>query len=177
MAEKEREYFIIDGYNLIYASKELSGMLADFAAARDRLVHIVSEYGAYEKIDVTIVFDAPNTAEEEQQQEIGEHCRVVYTKAEETADSYIERLAYELARKKKVVRVVSSDSAIESVILGAGGVRVPSREFMNAIRRAKKHLRREYLGNVTIPLARHDVSTRLDEETLSELNRLRREDL
>ena len=180
----KREHFIVDGYNLIYAADELKAMFksdADtepnkdgLAAARDKLIHMVSEYGAYEQIDTTIVFDAPNTFDEEQIQNVGEHCRVIYTKAGETADSRIERLTYEFARMKKIVRVVSSDGTIESVILGAGGYRVPSREFMSAIRRTKKELRRDYLSNVTLPLIRHDVSTRLDAATVAALDKLRR---
>ena len=185
MGEKNRrEHFIVDGYNLIYAADDLTAMFKGdnanlpsgdgLAAARDKLIHMVSEYGAFEQYEVTIVFDAPNTYDEEQVQEVGEHCRVIYTKAGESADSRIERLTYELARAKQTVHVVSSDGTIESVILGAGGYRIPSREFMSAMRRAKKELRRDYLADVTLPLARHDVSTRLDSATLMALDKLRR---
>ena len=179
--DKKREHFIVDGYNLLYAADELKDMFAGesdggdgLAAARDKLIRLVSEYGAYEHYDVTIVFDAPNTYDEEQVQEVGELCRVIYTKAGETADARIERLTYEMARAKKTVHVVSSDGAIESVILGAGGYRIPSREFMTSVRRAKKEISREYLTSVTLPLARHDVSTRLDSATLSLLDKLRK---
>ena len=181
MGGKKREHFIVDGYNLIYAADDLTAMFKDetdgrdgLAAARDKLIHMVSEYGAYEQYDVTIVFDAPNTLDEEQVQAVGDYCRVIYTKAGESADSRIERLTYELARLKKIVHVVSSYGTIESVILGAGGYRIPSREFMSAIRRTKKELRRDYLSNVTLPLVRHDVSTRLDSKTLSALDKMRR---
>ena len=184
MSDKKREHFIVDGYNLLYAAPELKAMFKDengrdlggahLAAARDALIRMVTEYGAYEQYDVTIVFDAPNTFDDEFVQKIGDHCRVIYTKAGESADNCIERLTYELCAKKKIVRVVSSDGTVESVILGAGGYRVPSREFMTNIKRVKNELRREYLSNVTLPLVRFDAGTRLDEATIAALDKLRR---
>ncbi len=184
MREKKREFFIVDGYNLIYAAPKLTAMFVGedgqnlggdgLAAARDALIRMVSEYGAYEHYDITMVFDAPNTFDDEFVQELGEHCRVIYTKNGESADNRIERLTYEMARQRKIVRVVSSDGTIESVILGAGGYRIPSREFISAIERTKKELRRDYLSAVTLPLVRHDVSTRLDDATVAALDKLRR---
>ena len=64
---KKREYYLVDGYNLIHAWPELK--TDDFSAARDRLTHILIEYGAYEKLDITLVFDAGSTDEEEHAEE------------------------------------------------------------------------------------------------------------
>lgn len=172
---KNSEHFIVDGYNLIYASKELKEMMSDLSAARDRLLHILSEYGAYEKYRITVVFDAPNTLDDEHGETIDEYLRVIYTGAGETADSRIERLAYDLARQKATVYVVTSDGAEQSVVLGAGGYRIPSREFVKMLRRTKNHIRGEYVGKNILPLARHDVSTRIDADTAAKLDALRKE--
>ena len=149
-------------------------MNEDLAAARDELTKIVSEYGAYKNYETTVVFDAPNTDGREEIN-IDSRCRVVFTKKGETADSFIERITYELSKEKRRVFVVSSDSDVESIILGAGGFRVPSREFMDDIKQAKKKLRNRYLSAVTIPLSRHDVSTRIDKKTLDALDKMRHE--
>ena len=57
--KRRRECFLIDGYNVIHAWPELSRLAAiELAQARDQLVHLLTEYGAFEQYDVTIVFDA-----------------------------------------------------------------------------------------------------------------------
>ena len=126
MSKKKREYYLVDGYNLIHVWKELN--TEDFAAARDQLTNILIEYGAYEKFDITLVFDAGSTEEEEHVETYGDHFKVIYSGLGETADNVIERLVYELVKQRKEIHVVSSDAVIESVILGAGAYRHPSRE-------------------------------------------------
>ncbi len=169
---KKREYYLVDGYNLIYAWPELK--TEEFAIARDRLINILIEYGAYEKFDITVVFDAGSTDEEEHVESYGEHFKVIYSAAGVTADNVIERLVYELAKQRKEIHVVSSDGVIESVILGAGAYRHPSREFYRAIIRAKQHLRKEYLSSVTLPLVRSEVADQLDDNVFAKLEEIRR---
>ncbi len=171
----KREHYIIDGYNVIHAWPELNVLQGELAEARDRLIHILSEYGAYEKYDVTIVFDALFTEDEEHIEQQGEHLTVIYTGAGATADSCIERLAYESVRRGREVHVVSSDGAVESVILGAGAYRHPALEFRRAVRRVKQHLRDRYLGEVKIPLTRSEVGDRLDSDTAAKLDALRKQ--
>lgn len=172
---KQREHYIIDGYNVIHAWPELKALQAELSEARDRLIHILSEYGAYESYDVTIVFDAPFTEVEEHEEQVGEHLKVIYTGAGETADSRIERLAYESVRKGCEVHVVSSDGAVESVILGAGAYRHPAMEFRRAVRRVKRHLQEKYLGPVTLPLVRNEVGDHLDSDTAAKLDAMRKQ--
>ena len=169
---KKREYYLVDGYNLIHAWQELKN--EDFAAARDHLIHILIEYGAYEKLDITLVFDAGSTEEEEHAEKYGDHFTVIYTAPNDTADNVIERLVYELVKQRREIHVVSSDAIIETVILGAGAYRHPSREFYRAVKRAKQHLRREYLSSVTLPLVRSEVGDRLDDNVFAKLEELRR---
>ena len=172
---KKREHYIVDGYNVIHAWPELKKMQTDISEARDRLIHILSEYGAYEKYDMTIVFDALFTENEEQIEQMGEHLTVIYTGAGETADSCIERLVYASVRKGQEVHVVSSDGAVESVILGAGAYRHPVLEFWCSVRKVKRHLRDKYLGAVKLPLVRNEVGDRLDSDTATKLDALRKQ--
>ena len=170
---KKREYYLVDGYNLIHAWPEFKD--EEFAIARDRLTQILIEYGAYEKFDITLVFDAGSTDEEEHTENFGEHFKVIYTAPNETADNVIERLVYELKKQRREIHVVSSDAVIETVILGAGAYRHPSREFYRAIKRSKEHLRKEYLSNVKLPLVRSEVGDRLDENVFAKLEEIRRQ--
>ncbi|MBR6342399.1 MAG: NYN domain-containing protein [Selenomonadaceae bacterium] len=171
---RRREHYIIDGYNVIHAWPELKALQSNLSEARDRLIHVLSEYGAYENLDITIVFDALFTEDEEHTEKPHQHFEIIYTGAGETADSRIERIAYESVRRGREVHVVSSDGAVESVILGAGAYRHPSAEFRRAVRKAKKQIQQEYLGPVTLPLVRNEVGGQLDADTSAKLDAFRK---
>ncbi|MBR0102943.1 MAG: NYN domain-containing protein, partial [Selenomonadaceae bacterium] len=123
---------------------------------------------------ITLVFDAARSEDEESVEVYDDFFRVIYSGFGETADSVIERISYEEVRKRREVHVVSSDATIETVILGAGAYRHPSREFYRAVKRAKQHLRKEYLGNVTLPVKRNEVGDRIGAEVYAKLDKLRR---
>jgi len=169
---KKRPHYIVDGYNLIHVWKEID--ISDLESAREILIRNLIEYGGYENFEITVVFDAGKTEEEEREEVYSKIFRVIYSGFEETADSVIERLSYEEVKKRREVHVVSSDALIETVILGAGAYRHPSREFYRAIVRAKKHLRKEYLGNVTLPVQRNEVGDRINADVWAELEKMRR---
>ena len=171
--KKKRPHYLVDGYNLLHVWKEID--IGDLATAREILIRNLIEYGGYENFEITLVFDAGKTEEEEREEAYSKIFRVIYSGFEETADSVIERLSFEEVKKRREVYVVSSDALIETVILGAGAYRIPSREFYRAIRRAKKHLRKEYLGNVTLPVQRNEVGDRIDSEVWAELEKMRRQ--
>lgn len=174
MRKKPREHYIVDGYNVINLWPELVALRNDLSEARDRLVHMLAEYGAYEKFDMTVVFDALFTADDERIEVVNQHLEVVYTGKGETADSYIERLAYDSVRMGREVHVVTSDGAEQSVILGAGAYRHPSGEFYRMVKRAKKEIRDKYLGKVVLPVSRNEIASRIDAETLAKLDALRK---
>ena len=152
----------------------LTALRNDLSEARDKLVHMLAEYGAYEKYDMTVVFDALFTADDERVEQVNKHLEVVYTGKGETADSYIERLAYDSVRMGREVHVVTSDGAEQAVILGAGAYRHPSGEFHRMVKRAKKEIKDKYLGKVVLPISRNEIGSRIDAETLAKLDALRK---
>ena len=174
MKRQKREHFIIDGYNVINAWPELIALRSDLEHARDTLIHILAEYGAYENYDVTIVFDALFTADEEHCEKLNEHLDIVYTGEGETADSYIERLAYASVRLGREVHVVTSDGAEQSVILGAGAYRMPSGELHKTVQKVKKKIRDEYTGNKVLPINRSELGSRIDGEMAAKLDKIRK---
>ena len=169
---KKRPHYLVDGYNLIHVWQEIN--TDDLSAAREFLIRSLHEYGAYENFEITLVFDAARTEEEERVEIYDNFFRVIYSAFNVSADNVIERLSYEQVQKKREVHVVSSDATIETVILGAGAYRHPSTEFYRAIKRAKEHLRKEYLGNVTLPVKRNEVGDRIGAEVFAKLEQLRR---
>ena len=110
-AQREPAYYLIDGYNVINAWPELIRLRSNLDEARDVLIRILTEYGAFENYEMTVVFDAFATDEEEHALEISSRMRVIYTATGETADSCIERLAYTAVRMGREVHVVTSDGA------------------------------------------------------------------
>ena len=169
---KKRPHYIVDGYNLIHVWEEIN--IDDLALAREKLIRFLQEYGGYENFEITLVFDAGKTEEEERTEIYSKIFRVIYSGYGETADSVIERLSFEEVRKRREVHVVSSDALIETVILGAGAYRHPSKEFYRAVKRTKKHLQKEYLGNVTLPVVRNEVGDRIDADIFAKLDEMRR---
>ncbi len=66
---------------------------------------------------------------------------IVYTKEAETADMYIEKASYKLAKNNKV-RVVTSDGMEQLIILGNGALRVPSSAFYDEVKQAEDEIRK-----------------------------------
>ena len=58
---------------------------------------------------------------------------IVYTKEAETADTYIERTTYELAKKKYDVRVATSDRLEQMIIMGNDARKVPADDFKKEV--------------------------------------------
>ena len=171
------KHMVVDGYNVINAWPELTKLSQeDLEYARDVLIHILMEYGQYEKYDMTVVFDAQYTATEENVEEKTAHFKIVYTKEKETADSYIERTAYEASRHYgQEVYVVTSDGAEQSLILGAGAYRITAKELWRSVKHSKKNIHDEYTtGLYALPLKRNEIGLRIDDDVMAKLDALRR---
>ena len=126
------DYLLVDGYNIIHAWDELRKLAReDLDGARQRLIDRLRNYQGWKKNKVIVVFDAykvkgnPGSVER-----AGEVC-VVYTREAETADMYIEKTTYALAKERGEhrVRVATSDGLEQMIILGHGAVRMPAAEL------------------------------------------------
>lgn len=128
--EIQPEYLLVDGYNLIFAWKELNAVASDsLDSARQLLADMLSNYQGYKKNHVILVFDAYKVQRHKEDIIKYQNIHVVYTKEAETADSYIEKTSFELGKKYRV-KVVTSDYMQQLIILGHGALRISSREFI-----------------------------------------------
>lgn len=178
---RRRPYYIVDAYNVIYACPSLLAKSHDLEEARAKLLHVLIEYAAYERLELTVVFDGAVNRDwtmhaqgKGETEKLAAHVRVIYTDEGETADSRIERLAYEAARENREVHVVTSDSAEQFVALGAGAYRLPSMELYRRVQKARRGLEKEYLKNPTPEQGRNEVASHLDEATRKKLDALRK---
>ncbi len=139
---KQEEYLLVDGYNIIFAWEELSGLAgSDLNAARWRLTDILCNYQAFRKMHLILVFDAYRVKGNPGSVERYHNIDVVYTKEAETADQYIEKVTHEMSRKNHRVRVATSDGLEQIIIMGAGAIRVSARELLEEIRAAEAEMR------------------------------------
>ena len=123
------EYLLVDGYNIIHAWDELKEMAStNLEAARRMLMDILCNYQGFKKCIVILVFDAYRVKGNPGSVEHWNNIHVVYTKEAETADTYIERATYDLAKNHRV-RVATSDNLEQLIILGHGAVRVSAKDF------------------------------------------------
>ena len=134
------EFLLVDGYNIIFAWDELKKMAGtSLEGARHLLMDLLSNYQGYKKCVVILVFDAYKVKGNPGSVEHYRNIHVVYTKEAETADAYIERATYEIARSHpdRRVRVATSDNLEQLIILGHGAVRVSAREFLEEVEAAE----------------------------------------
>lgn len=133
---------IVDGYNMIGAWPELvklkqAELLED---ARDQLLFWLSNYARYEGVEVLIVFDAQFVPGIQQRYEKYQ-VTVVYTKTDETADSYIERVAGQRLNRLTQVTVATSDLAEQWAIFSQGALRMSARELYQTIKKTEKRIK------------------------------------
>ena len=134
-AEIQKEYLVVDGYNIIFAWEELKSLAkTSMDAARTALIEILSNYQGYRRCKVIIVFDAYKIKGGERRREKHGSVDVVFTKEGETADTYIERLTYEMNGKYRV-RVATSDRQEQIIALGNGAFRLSASELKGEIER------------------------------------------
>lgn len=119
---------LVDGYNVIFAWPELDALRQqDLGYARERLVEILANYGAFTGQQVIVVFDGHRAAGPAGT--VVDGVEVVFTRSGETADSRIEKLAYLFCRAGRQVYVVTSDWAEQTAVFGSGACRIPVREL------------------------------------------------
>lgn len=140
----KRQILLVDGYNMIGAWPELNQLKNQekLADARDLLLFKLSNYAKYEGIDVIVVFDAqlvPGVQQEYRKYQL----TVIFTKMDETADSYIEREASELMSRLTQVTVATSDLAEQWLVFSKGALRKSANELARDIQLTSKKIEQE----------------------------------
>lgn len=125
----EKEYLLVDGYNIIFAWEELKRLAeVNIDGARGRLLDILCNYQGIRGCELIVVFDAYRVAGHKTEIADYHNIHVVYTKEAETADQYIEKFAHENGRKYRVT-VATSDGLEQIIIRGAGCILISAKEF------------------------------------------------
>ena len=168
-----KEYLIVDGYNIINNWEGLKKeSMHSLDCARKRLLDIMSNYQSYKGIEVIVVFDAHYVKNSMEKHEIHDKVEVVYTKEFESADNYIEKFVKENA-DEYIIRVATSDSLEQRVILGLGGARISARELKEEVEEVSHKMDKGYINKT-----RHErnlLEYNLDPKIINKLERMRRQ--
>ncbi|MBQ6663823.1 MAG: NYN domain-containing protein [Firmicutes bacterium] len=132
---------VVDGYNVIFRWEDLKTLAAsDIGAARDRLTELLADYGAYTGEHVILVFDAYRNKGRIATQEEVLGVEVVFTGENETADSYIEKLAFARARKEQMT-VATSDRLEQMNVFASGAIRISALELKERLYEVGEEIR------------------------------------
>ncbi len=131
----QRSMVIIDGYNLIYADEDLNST-AQFSLekAREDLMDLLSNYVFYTKTELVLVFDAYLVKDGEGSEFLHDGYKVVYTKENQTADTYIEKLMHELGPDYSI-RMITDDRLLQFSAVHSGISRMTTKEFLEELTR------------------------------------------
>ncbi len=135
---RKEPYLLVDGYNVIFAwkdLKELAGVSLD--GARGRLMDILCDYQAMKGCRVILVFDAYRLQGHPVEFMDYNNIHVVYTREAETADQYIEKFAHQHGREYQIT-VATSDGLEQVIIRGQGCALLSARELEEEIKRTRE---------------------------------------
>lgn len=160
---------LVDGYNVIFAWNEAKRGGWSLDESRDKLIDALHDYAGYTDENVVLVFDGYKADRLQRSVEKRANVTVVFTKKDETADAYIERVAAQTP-SYVALRVVTGDRLEQLMVLGKGAVRVSSRELLSDMSRLR---RSEYARHAEMPQG-NPLMAHLTEEQRSILDQLRR---
>ncbi|MBQ8548491.1 MAG: NYN domain-containing protein, partial [Lachnospiraceae bacterium] len=140
--ERQEEYLLVDGYNIIFSWDELNEISkTNIAAARQKLMDVLCNYQGFKKCTLILVFDAYKVEGFQGEVQKYHNIHVVYTKEAETADQYIEKTVHQIAKKYKVT-VATSDATEQVIIWGAGAMRMSAQGLLQEVQETNKEIRR-----------------------------------
>ena len=148
--EPVEEYFLVDGYNILYAWEELRELMKiTLDGARHRLMDMLCNYQGYRKYNLIVVFDAYKVSGGVGSAEDYHNIHVVYTKEAETADQYIEKFAHDMGKKHRVT-VATSDGLEQVIIRSQGCLLMSASDLEEDMERVSRQIE-EDRGNLVKP--------------------------
>lgn len=141
---QREKMLIVDGYNVVFAWDELK-TLADvnIDSAKDRLIHVLSNYQGMTDIKLMLVFDGYRVKGNRGSEAFLDNITVIHTKEGETADQFIEKFAND-NRERYNIMVATSDGLIQQITRGQGCFIISSRELLKMINDAAEEFRSSY---------------------------------
>ncbi len=158
--------YLIDGYNLLH---QVLGHdhIVDLEEERKRLIDRVASYMGGSSDRTVIVFDAHNQMLQKHESATS-NVEVYFGSFSRTADSVIEREAFNISQGEDVV-VVTSDYQLQQTTFRTNVIRRSSRQFAGDL---QDHTKRIAISPDCITMS-HRIEDRVDPGTVDRLKALR----
>jgi uncharacterized protein len=169
---------IVDGYNTVHAWPSLRTVLTSHGLeeARRRLVAALAEFAATNRVEVTVVFDAPRVTGRAPTEEVVDGVQVRFTGGHDTADHVIERLAYLATRSGPATDVVvaTSDRLQRDMVRAMGVTTMDARTLEAEVRAAAESTTQRSTAMRDRAHNARRVEHQLSDEVRAQLERMRR---
>jgi predicted RNA-binding protein with PIN domain len=134
--------YIIDGNNLLHTLREYEALSRkwDFEEARHKMVHRMREFAGESDVEVILIYDGTVGGHAPEYQVPG--FRVIFSSAESSADSLIEKLVADSPRSEQIT-VVTSDRIERYVVKASGAFVVSCRNFIELLNDSRTNTERE----------------------------------
>jgi predicted RNA-binding protein with PIN domain len=110
---------LVDGYNIIKNNAMFRAMeIKSASEARQLLIKQLHYRYRHQMCRVTVVFDGKSRQEQMSHEN---HIRIIFSRAGETADCVIKRLAAEAGAAGRSVEMYSNDEEVRKSVVGQGG--------------------------------------------------------
>ncbi len=134
---------LVDGYSLLHNWPQLApGKPRHSAAARDELIHWLTQYRDAIGTPITIVFDGAGAPAGTPKPISSPELEILYTRAGQTADDVIERAAMRFTAYGEVL-VITDDYKERDTVISVGGMASSCLNFIQDIESALKEQERE----------------------------------
>ena len=141
--KNKRKKILVDGYNFLFAKEEWKALAqTDLMAGREQILPLLSEYAAYNDVDLYLIFDAYRVKSNPGKTlQPDPRMQVIFTKEGESADFALSRMANDFSQSGYPVVVVSSDQAVQiQGFSGKGAIVYSSKEFALQVEDMKKRI-------------------------------------
>lgn len=131
---------LVDGYNVIQRDASFQSVRQrSFESARHALItQLISRY-RHTPHRVTVVFDGDAPQEQSTHQQ---RVRIIFSRAGETADSVIARIAAQARAEGRDVEMFSDDMEVQQAVRSAGGTAQSTEQLTSHLNAPPKHLKR-----------------------------------
>jgi len=124
---------LVDGYSLLHNWPQLARRKPRHsAAAREELIHVLTQYRDAIGTPITVVFDGAGARAGTPKVESTSDLEILYSRSGQTADDVIERAAHRLGEFGEVL-VVTDDHAERDTVLSLGSMASSCLSFIRTI--------------------------------------------
>jgi predicted RNA-binding protein with PIN domain len=134
---------LVDGYSLLHGWPELApGKSRHSLAAREELIYRLTLYRDAIGTPITIVFDGGGAPAGTPKAESSPELEILYSRAGQTADDIIERVAHRMKDFGEVL-AVTDDHPERDLVISMGGMASSCHNFINSVESALGELNRD----------------------------------